>query len=87
MYSLGTNLLGAVHNLKDAAPALRVFFGICLVLVFFAGVYIFYHRRKLFGQDPEVTNDSWAARNLRLWQVLLVWLLAVQLLIEMIIRI
>jgi hypothetical protein len=84
---VGPDFFGAVHNLKEAAPALRVFFGFCLLLVFFAGLYVFSKRQKLFGQDPDVTNDTWAARNLRLWQVLLVWLLAIELLIEMIIRV
>ena len=79
--------LAAIHKLEDAAPALRVFFGICLVVVFFAGVYVFSKRKQLFGRDPHVTNDSWASRNLRLWQVLLVWALAMELLIEMLIRI
>jgi hypothetical protein len=80
------NFLAAIHKLEDAAPALRVFFAVCLVLVFAAGIYVFRKRRQLFNQDPQVTNDSWAARNLRLWQVILVWVLAMELLIEMLIR-
>ena len=79
-------LVAAIHKLQDAAPALRVFFGLCLILVFFAGVFVFSNRKQLFGRDPYVTNDSWASRNLRLWQVLLVWFLAMELLIEMLIR-
>ena len=31
-------------------------------------------------------TDHWAARNLRLWQVILVWLLAVDLLVTMLWR-
>lgn len=84
---MGTHFLAAVHKLQDAAPALRVFFAICLVMVFLAGVYVFSKRKQLFGRDPHVTNDSWASRNLRLWQVLLVWALAMELLIEMLIRV
>jgi len=79
--------IGAVHKLEDAEPALRVFFAICLALVFLAGLYVFSKRRQLFGRDPHVTNDSFASRNLRLWQVLLVWVLAMELLIEMLIRV
>lgn len=81
------DFVAAVHKLKDAEPALRVFFGFCLVAVFLAGVYVFSKRKELFGRDPHVTNDSWASRNLRLWQVLLVWVLAMELLIEMLIRV
>ena len=84
---MGTHFLAAVHKLEDAAPALRVFFAVCLVLVFLAGLYVFSKRKQLFGRDPHVINDSWASRNLRLWQVLLVWALAMELLIEMLIRI
>ena len=35
----------------------------------------------LFSRDPHVIADHWAARNLRLWQVILVWILALDLLI------
>ena len=84
---MGTHFLAAVHKLEDAAPALRVFFAVCLVLVFLAGLYVFSKRKQLFGRDPHVTNDSWASRNLRLWQVLLVWALTMELLIEMLIRV
>ena len=84
---MGTHWIAAVHKLEEAAPALRVFFAICLVLVFCAGVYVFSKRKQLFGRDPHVTDDSWASRNLRLWQVLLVWALAMELLIEMLIRV
>ena len=81
------SFIAAVHKLQEAAPALRVFFSFCLVIVFAAGVYVFSKRKQLFGRDPHVTNDSWASRNLRLWQVLLVWALAMELLIEMLIRV
>ena len=81
------NILAAIHRLEEAAPALRVFFAVCLLLVFLAGIYVFSKRKQLFGRDPHVTNDSWASRNLRLWQVLLVWALAMELLIEMLIRV
>ncbi len=64
----------------DSVVALRIVFSICLVLVLCSGVHIFKIRKRLFDRDPEVTGDHWAARNLRLWQVILVWLLAVDLL-------
>jgi hypothetical protein len=78
--------LAAVHNLEDARVALRIFFSVCLLVVFLAGAYVFRKRRQLFGRDPEVASDSWAARNLRYWQVLLVWILAMELLITMLFR-
>ncbi|MEO5719149.1 MAG: hypothetical protein ABIR29_11320, partial [Chthoniobacterales bacterium] len=70
----------------DSVFALRIVFGICLVIVLLSGVYIFKIRNRLFNRDPEVTGDHWAARNLRLWQVILVWLLAVDLLVMMLWR-
>ena len=62
------------------------FFSICLALVLLAGVLFFRIRRQLFDRDPEVAADHWAARNLRLWQVILVWLLAVELFVTMLWR-
>ncbi len=56
------------------------------MLVLFAGVYIFRIHKRLFDRDPQVVADHWAARNLRLWQVILVWLLAVDLLVTMLWR-
>jgi hypothetical protein len=80
-------LLEAVHKLADVTIALRIFFGLCLVAVFFAGIYVLRRRKQWFGQDPHVTSDTWASRNLRLWQVLLVWILTMELLIMMLLRI
>ena len=85
-YVLGTPFIAATRTLQDGAVPLRIFFGICLVAVLFAGIHIFRKRAKYFGRDPEVTNDIWAARSLRFWEVLLVWLLAVDLLITMLWR-
>jgi hypothetical protein len=39
-------------------------------------------RKRLFDRDPQVTADHYGARNLRLWQVILVWILAMDLLIS-----
>lgn len=78
--------IGAVHTLQDGALALRIFFGICLVAVLLAGIHMFRKRKEFFGRDPEVTDDRWAPRNLRLWQVLLVWILSMDLLITMLWR-
>ena len=74
-------VLAAVHSHSDSVPALRIIFGLLLVVVFFSGLYIFRIRKRLFGRDPFVTGDNYGARNLRLWQVILVWILAMDLLI------
>jgi len=73
--------LAVVHEHADSVPALRIVFSICLVLVFFAGMYVLRIRKRLFDRDPEVTGDNYGARNLRLWQVILVWILVMHLLI------
>jgi hypothetical protein len=80
-------VLAAMHQLQDAAIGLRVVFTICLLGVIFAGLIVIKKRKELFGRDPHVTADTWASRNLRLWQVILVWILAMDLLITMLWRI
>jgi hypothetical protein len=80
-------ILAAIHQLRDAAMGLRIIFSICLIAVIFAGLVVIKKRRELFGRDPHVTADTWASRNLRLWQVILVWILAMDLLITMLWRI
>jgi len=80
-------LAETAHKLGDVALALRIFFSICLVAVFLSGIYILKNRKRFFGRDPQVTTDTWASRNLRLWQVLLVWILAMELLIGMLFRV
>ncbi|HEX4630672.1 MAG TPA: hypothetical protein VH188_06875 [Chthoniobacterales bacterium] len=76
-----TLILAAVHEHRESILALRIFFGILLAIVFFSGLYIFRIRKRLFDSDPQVAADHYAARNLRLWQVILVWILAMDLLI------
>ena len=58
----------------------------CLVILIFAGFYIIRNRKKFFGRDPHVIADHYGARNLRLWQVILVWILAIDLLLTMLWR-
>lgn len=74
-------LLAAVREHADSVVVLRIVFSICLVIVFFTGVYFLRNRKRFFDRDPEVTGDHYGARNLRLWQVILVWILAMDLLI------
>jgi hypothetical protein len=78
--------MAVVHAHSDSVFALRIVFSVCLALVLLAGVYVFRIRKQLFDRDPQVAADHWAARNLRLWQVVLVWLLAVDLLVTMLWR-
>lgn len=74
-------LLAVLHDHRESIVALRIFFGILLAVVFFSGLYIFRIRKRLFDRDPHVAADHYGARNLRLWQVILVWILAMDLLI------
>lgn len=82
-----TTLLAVVHQHSDSVLPLRIVFSVLLAIVFFSGVYIFKIRKRLFDRDPEVTGDHYGARNLRLWQVILVWILAMDLLIMALIKI
>jgi hypothetical protein len=79
-------IFAVVRQHADSVLALRIVFSLCLAVVMLSGVYIFRIRKRLFDRDPEVVADHWAARNLRLWQVILVWLLAVDLLVTMLWR-
>jgi hypothetical protein len=79
-------VFGVVHAHSDSVFALRIVFSVCLVIVLYTGIYVFRIRKRLFDRDPNVVADHWAARNLRLWQVILVWILAMDLLIAMLWR-
>jgi hypothetical protein len=79
--SMATVFLAAARDHADSVLALRIVFSICLAIVFFAGIYFLRNRKRFFDRDPEVTGDHYGARNLRLWQVILVWILAMDLLI------
>jgi hypothetical protein len=79
-------ILAVVHEHRDSVLALRIVFSILLAIVFLSGLYIFRIRKRLFDRDPEVTGDHYGARNLRLWQVILVWILAMDLLIMALVK-
>src|SRR4026209_749889 len=81
-----STLFAVIRSHADSVLPLRIFFSVCLVAVILAGVYVFKNRKKLFSRDPDVTGDHYGARNLRLWQVSLVWILAVDLLVTMLWR-
>ena len=79
-------LLAIAHSHAESVLPLRIFFSVCLVIVILAGLYVFKNRQKFFARDPHVTADHYGARNLRLWQVILVWILAIDLLVTMLWR-
>ncbi|HKS31162.1 MAG TPA: hypothetical protein VJR28_02060 [Chthoniobacterales bacterium] len=79
-------LLAIAHSHADSVLPLRIFFSLCLIIVILAGFYVFKNRQRFFSRDPDVTADHYGARNLRLWQVILVWILAIDLLIMMLWR-
>ena len=54
-----------IHQHSDSVLALRIVFSTCLVIVFFAGLYLFRIRKRLFDRDPQVTGENYGARNLR----------------------
>jgi hypothetical protein len=81
-----STILAVVRDHRDSVLVLRIVFGILLVIVFFSGVHVFRIRKRLFDRDPDVTGDHYGARNLRLWQVILVWILAMDLLIMALIK-
>ena len=79
-------IFAVVHQHSDSVTTLRIVFSVLLVIVFLSGIYIFRIRKRLFDPDPQVTGDHYGARNLRLWQVILVWVLAMDLLIMALIK-
>jgi hypothetical protein len=79
-------IVAVIHEHRDSVLALRIVFSLLLGIVFFSGLYIFRIRKRLFDRDPQVTGDHYGARNLRLWQVILVWILAMDLLIMALIK-
>ena len=74
-------ICAVVRQHSDSVLTLRIVFSLLLAVVFFSGIYVFRIRKRLFDRDPQVTGDHYGARNLRLWQVILVWILAMDLLI------
>ena len=79
-------IVAVVHEHRDSVLALRIVFSLLLAIVFFSGLHIFRIRKRLFDRDPQVTGDHYGARNLRLWQVVLIWILAMDLLIMALIK-
>ena len=80
------SIIAVIHEHRESVLVLRIVFSILLAIVFFSGIYVFRIRKRLFDRDPHVAADHYAARNLRLWQVILVWVLAMDLLIMALIK-
>lgn len=78
---MGDDVIAVIHSHADSVLPLRIVFGLCLIIVFCAGLYILRIRKRLFDRDPQVVGDHYGSRNLRLWQVILIWILAMELLI------
>lgn len=85
-YMNANAIVAVIHEHRDSVLVLRIVFSLLLAIVFFSGLYIFRIRKRLFDRDPQVTGDHYGARNLRLWQVILVWILAMDLLIMALIK-
>jgi len=68
-----TGILIASIN-PSALPALRIAGAMVLIVYWLAGVYLFRHRRQLFGRDSQVEQDIEAARHTRVAVVLIPWL-------------
>ena len=81
-----SSVLAVIHEHGESVLALRIVFSVLLAIVFFSGIHIFRIRKRLFDRDPDVAADHYGARNLRLWQVILVWILAMDLLIMALIK-
>jgi hypothetical protein len=79
-------VIAVIHQHAESVLPLRIVFSVLLAIVFFSGLYIFPIRKRLFARDPQVAADHYGARNLRLWQVILVWILAMDLLIMALIK-
>ena len=69
-------LLAISRSGAGSAVGLKVFFAILEVIVIGAGLYIYRHRKKLFGFKGE-EGDTYASANLRMIMVVLVWIHAV----------
>src|SRR5204862_7514551 len=78
-----TAILAVVREHGQSSLALRIFFSILLAIVFFSGLYIYRIRKRLLDRDPHVTADHYGARNLRLWQVILVWVREILVVVQM----
>jgi hypothetical protein len=58
---------------QPAIPALRIVSSLAVLLLLYAGYFVFHKRHKLFDRDPSVENDVAEVRHDRMQMILLVW--------------
>jgi len=64
-----------VIALVGSTIGLKIFLGLCLIVVSGAAVYFIRNRKRIFGgESDDVGSDSRAAGNLRMWMVILILL-------------
>ena len=75
-------VLLAVARNAGSMVGVKVFLGICFIVVVSAAIYFSRHRKTVFGgRGGDVGTDSPAAGNLRMWMVILVLLHAAAILL------
>jgi hypothetical protein len=58
---------------QAGVPALRSAFTIAVIILLFAGIFIWRRRHQFFDRDPNVLNDVPVVRHNREEEILLVW--------------
>jgi hypothetical protein len=58
---------------QAGVPALRVAFTVAVIILLFAGVFIWRRRHQFFDRDPDVENDVPVVRHNREEVILFVW--------------
>ena len=58
---------------QAGVPALRVAFTVAVIILLFAGVFIWRKRHQFFDRDPNVQNDVPVVRHNREEVILFVW--------------
>jgi hypothetical protein len=77
-------ILAAARDVTGAPSMIgvRVFLGVCFIVVTSAAFYFIRNRKRIFGgRGGDIAVDSPAAGNLRMWMVILVLLHAAAILL------
>ena len=83
-------MIAPIHNMLAlinpvALPALRIAATFFFLLYLAGGAYVFRHRHRFFGRDPNVDNDIPAARHARVELILIPWLVITTLILILLI--
>jgi hypothetical protein len=71
---MSANSFGVLAVIEPAGlPALRVAFTLALLVLLYAGVFIFRRRHQFFDRDPSVENDISVVRHNRAEAILFIW--------------